>query len=163
MGRVIAPFGIKGWVKLQSLSAAPENLLHFPVWWIENDGGWRECRVDSAKVQGETLVAKLEGCEDRDAAARYRGLEVAVPRDALPDAEKNEFYWVDLIGLEVVNEAHENLGKVIRVFETGANDVRVVKGSDADERERLIPFIEDVVREVNVAGGTIRVDWASDY
>ena len=163
MGRVIAPFGVKGWLKLQSFSASPENLLRFPTWWIENESGWRECKVEDAKVQGGTVVAKLEGCEDRDEAARYRGLEVAVLRESLPAAESNEFYWADLIGLAVVNEADENLGSVTRVFETGANDVLVVKGQDANASERLIPFIEDVVRKVDIAGGVIRVDWGSDY
>ena len=163
MGRVIAPFGVRGWVKIQPFSASPESLLRFPVWWIENEGGWRECRVEKSKVQGEMVTAKLAGCDDRDGAAKYRGLEVAVPRDAFPAAEKNEFYWVDLIGLEVVNEANENLGKVVRVFETGANDVLEVNGPREDARERLIPFIADVVKEVDVAGGVIRVDWPSDY
>lgn len=163
MGRVIAPFGVKGWVKVQTFSADPENLLRFPVWWVQNGGDWRECRVEKAKVQGEAVVAKLAGCDDRDAAMEYRGLEVAIPREALPQAEKNEFYWVDLIGLEVVNEADENLGRVSRVFETGANDVLVVNDSSTGGRERLIPFIEQVVKEVSLSRGVIRVDWASDF
>ena len=165
MGRVIAPFGVKGWVKIQPFSATPENLLRCPLWWLrrQGDADWRECRVDSAKVQGDAVVAKLAGCDDRDVAAEYRGLEIAVPRESLPPAEKNEFYWADLIGLEVVNELNERLGRVSQVFETGANDVLVVDGADDDERERLIPFIESVVKEVNVAGGVIRVDWAKDY
>jgi len=159
MGRVIAPFGVKGWVKLDSFSASPENLLAYPVWWIGKDGAWREQRIESAKAQGRAVVAKFAGCEDRDHAAELRGFEVGVPRDTLPKPEENEFYWADLIGLAVVNMQDEKLGTVSRVFETGANDVLVVEG----ERERLIPFIDHVVREVNIASGVIRVDWGADY
>jgi 16S rRNA processing protein RimM len=105
------------------------------------------------------LVAKLAGCDDRDAAAAYRGKQVAIPRDAFPQAGANEFYWTDLVGLHVVNEQGEDLGEVREVLETGANDVLVVQG----ERERLVPFTELVVREVDVAGRVIRVEWSSDF
>jgi 16S rRNA processing protein RimM len=99
------------------------------------------------------------GCNDRDSAAGFRGREVAVSRSEFPQAAENEFYWADLVGLSVVNTAGEDLGVVARVFETGANDVLVVEG----DRERLIPFIEAVIQQVDLAGRTIRVDWGSDY
>ena len=159
MGRIAAPFGVKGWIKIQPFSAAPENLLAYPVWSIGGETSWQECRVDGAKVQGSGLVAKLSGCEDRDAALRYRGKQIAVPRDALPPAGANEFYWSDLVGLKVVNVANEELGTVSRVFETGANDVLVVQG----DRERLIPFTAAVMQQVDIVGGVIRVDWGADY
>lgn len=159
MGRIVAPFGVKGWVKVQPFSAAPENLLRFPTWWIGEEASWRECTIVEAKAQVPGVVAKIAGCEDRDAAAAYRGMSIAVPREALPDAGANEYYWADLIGLSVVNAADENFGTVSRVFETGANDVLVVEG----DRERLIPFTAEAVRQVDVAGGVIRVDWGADY
>ena len=158
MGRVVVPFGVQGWLKVQPFSATPENLLAYPTWWMGDGASWRECRVDEAKTQSGFVVAKLAGCDDRDAALLYRGLNVAVPREALPEAGANEFYWADLIGLRVVN-AEEELGTVSRVFETGANDVLVVEG----KRERLIPFTAEVVQQVDVKGGVIRVDWGSDY
>jgi 16S rRNA processing protein RimM len=104
-------------------------------------------------------VAQLLGCEDRDAATALRGKEVAVPRAALPAAKENEFYWADLFGLKVVNVVGEELGVVVRIFETGANDVLVVRG----ERERLIPFVAAVIQKVDLASGIIRVDWGADY
>ena len=88
-----------------------------------------------------------------------RGQDVAVSRDDLPQAGANEWYWTDLIGLAVVNTAGDELGRVARIVRTGANDVLVVEG----ERERLIPFIEDVVREVDLAAGVVRVDWSADF
>ncbi len=159
MGCITGPFGIKGWVRLRPFSAAPQNLLAYPVWWIAEDAGWRERRVEAAEMHNAAVAAKLAGCDEREAAARLRGREVAVPRDALPKAAPNEYYWADLAGLKVVNEQGEDLGTVSRVFETGANDVLVVQGA----RERLIPFTEQVVQRVDLAGGVIRVEWGADY
>lgn len=159
MGRITAPFGIKGWLKLRPFTAAPENLLAHTQWWIGDEAHWQECRVEQAKVQSGSVVAKLAGCEDRDAAMVYRGLEVAVARAVLPQPSENEFYWADLIGLTVVNVDGVDFGAVSEVFETGANDVLVVQG----ERERLIPFTEQVVKQVDMAMRVIRVDWGVDY
>jgi len=160
MGRITAPFGIKGWVKLQPFTAAPENLTAYPEWWIgSEDAGWQAIRVEQAVAQMGSVVAKLPGCEDRDAAMLYRGRDVAIARSAFPEAAENEFYFADLVGLKVVNEQDEDLGTVSRVFETGANDVLVVEG----DRERLIPFTEQVIRKVDLAGRVIRVDWGADY
>jgi 16S rRNA processing protein RimM len=163
MGRIVGPFGVKGWLKLQPLTAAPRNLLGYGAWWVEGDAGWKRCAVEKAEVHGENVVAKFEGCDDRDEAARYRGLEVSVPRSEFPQAGENEFYWADLIGLKVVNEAGEDLGTVSRVFETGANDVLVVEAANENAGERLIPFVAEVVKAVDLAVRVIRVDWGSDY
>ena len=159
MGRITAPFGIKGWIKLQPFTAAPENLQAYSQWWIGGEGAWQEYRVEGMEVHSAAVVVKLAGCEDRDAAALFRGREVAVPRDALPETAANEYYWSDLVGLKVVNAENEDLGTVSEVFATGANDVLVVQG----DRERLIPFTEEVVKRVDLAGGVIRVDWGRDY
>ena len=159
MGRILAPFGIKGWVKVQPNTAAIRNLLDYRTWWVGSEGGWREIAVAEAKVQGDTVVARLAGCEDRDAAAALRGKTVAVPRAALPAARSGEYYWADLIGLAVVNAGSQQLGSVVGLLQTGANDVLVVQG----ERERLIPFIADVIRNVDLASGVIQVEWGADY
>jgi 16S rRNA processing protein RimM len=159
MARIAGAFGIKGWVKVQTFTETPDSLLAYPSWWIESTGGWRECRIEKAEVHSNSVVVKLAGSDDRDAAALFRGKQVAIPRDAFPAAGANEFYWTDLIGLSVVNMQDEDFGKVSEVFETGANDVLVVEG----DRERLIPFTEQVVKQVDIAARVIRVDWGSDY
>jgi 16S rRNA processing protein RimM len=159
MGKVLAPFGVKGWVKVQTLTETPESLLRYPLWWVEADGNWRECQIEQAKVQTAGLIAKPAGCDDRDAAIRLKGQQVAIPRSAFPEVGANEYYWGDLLGLSVVNMQGENFGAVSEVFETGANDVLVVQG----ERERLIPFVAAIVREVDIAQRVIRVDWGADY
>ena len=159
MGRVSGPFGVKGWIKLQPFTAEPKSLLAHRVWWFESASGWAEREIERAQVQGDAIAAKLAGCDDRDAAALLRGQQVAIPRSELPQAGENEFYWADLVGLNVVNLEGDDLGRVSRVLETGANDVLVVEG----DRERLIPFIEQVVQQVDLSSGVIRVDWGSDF
>jgi 16S rRNA processing protein RimM len=159
MGRISAPFGVKGWVKVQPNTAAARNLLAYKTWWLEGDGDWRSIAVSEARVHGTAVVARLEGCEDRDAAAALRGKHVAVPRAALPGTRSGEYYWADLIGLAVVNGAGQALGRIAGLLRTGANDVLVVAG----ERERLIPFIADVIREVDLAAGVMRVEWDADF
>ena len=159
MGRITAPFGIKGWVKVQPFTRVPENLLAYSSVWVAMGSTWQEHTVEHAQVQGTSIVAKLAGCEDRDMATRYGGRELAISRAALPEPAQNEFYWADLIGLQVVNLEGKKLGRVHDIFETGANDVLVVTG----DRERLIPFTEQAIKQVDTAGGVIRVDWSSDY
>ena len=159
MGRIAAPFGVQGWIKIRPLTAAVRNLMDYPQWWIGGDGDWRLSPVAEAKVQGRAMIARLEDCGDRESAAALRGREVAVPRAALPRTRDNEYYWADLVGLNVVNAEAQDLGRVTRILPTGANDVLVVQG----ERERLIPFIAQVIREVDQDAGVIRVDWGADY
>jgi 16S rRNA processing protein RimM len=159
MGWISTPFGVKGWVKVQPNTAAAGNLLAYQTWWVGREGDWQEIAVAEARVQGRVLVARLEGHDDRDAAAALRGKSVAVPRAALPRTQSGEYYWADLIGLAVVNGSAQALGRVTGVLQTGANDVLVVAG----ERERLIPFIAEVIRDVDLAASVVRVEWGADY
>jgi 16S rRNA processing protein RimM len=160
MGRVAAPFGVKGWVKIAPFTESPATFARYRRLWVGRQGEWREVTVEEAAVHGVSVVARLAGCDDRDAAARLKGAELAVPREALPAAGPDEFYWADLVGLEVVNGAGQSLGRVAGLFSTGANDVlRVGEGRD----ERLLPFVAAVVRKVDLAARRIEVDWELDW
>ena len=159
MGRIAAPFGIKGWVKVQTFSEDPGALLEFDSWRIGREDQQRDYVVAESQDHSNTLVARLEGIDDRDQAFALRGLEVSVSRSALPDPVENEYFWADLIGLEVVNQQGAVLGRVDSLMETGAHDVLVIKGT----KEHLIPFIDAFVGTVDVAAGTITVDWGEDY
>jgi 16S rRNA processing protein RimM len=162
MGRVTVPYGVRGWVKIHTLTANPDSLREYPVWRLGRGGQWRDVRVLASRVHGNTLVAQLEGVADREAAAALRGTDIGVPRAELPPAAEGEFYWADLIGLDVVNTEQHEFGRVARILQTGANDVLVVAGKTGD-RETLIPFIADVIRQVDLAAGRIVVDWGEDY
>jgi 16S rRNA processing protein RimM len=159
MGRIAAPFGIKGWVKVQTFSENPGALMEFDSWRIGREDQQRDYAVAESQDHSNTLVARFEGINDRDQAFALRGLEVSVPRSALPDPADDEYFWADLIGMEVVNEQGMVLGRVESLMETGAHDVLVIKGS----KEHLIPFIDAFVGKVDVAAGTIAVDWGEDY
>jgi len=159
MGRITAPYGVKGWIKIHPYTEAIEGLTRYAEWWLGKQGEWRKAVVIQSRPQGKTLVAKLQGCDDRAAAQLLKNLHIAVERSHLPAAKEGEYYWADLIGLEVVNLRGEALGVVSALFATGANDVLRVQG----ERERLIPFIPQVVREVSLDAAAIRVDWGLDY
>jgi 16S rRNA processing protein RimM len=160
MGRVLAPFGIKGWVKVESYSDSPESLLARRGWWLGRDGDWAEVRVVGTELHGSRLVARFEGCETPEAALAYRGREVALMRDALPPPGKNEFYQADLIGLEVRNVEDELLGTLTGLFSNGAHEVMRVAGA---EGERLLPFIPQVVRDIDLGARRIHVDWGKDW
>lgn len=164
MGRVIAAFGIKGWVKVKAFTETPDGLADYPVWWLENlagKPGWTPIRVEDTVLHDKGFSALLEGCVDRTAAERLHGVNVGLPRAELPVLE-GEIYWIDLIGMAVVNPKGEHLGRIESLMETGANDVLVVK-PDGEVPARLIPFIPQVVHDVDRDGRKVTVDWELDY
>lgn len=164
MGRIVAPYGVYGWLKVLPDTEALDGLFDYDTWWIGKQDNWRAVIVEQAKIHNDVLVVKLVGVDDRDQAFACKGLQVAVPRDALPEPEDNEYYWSDLIGLAVKNQQSVDFGYVADVFETGANDVLVVKtGKENGNIERLIPFIDQVVVEVDLQAKTMLVDWDADF
>jgi len=160
MGRVAAPFGIQGWIKIQPFTDELDGLAGYSEWWLGDGVTWRQVAVTDCAVHGATLIAKLDGVADRNASAAIKGQQVAVPRALLPKPGHDEYYWSDLIGLAVTNLQGEALGTISSLLETGAHDVLVVKQG---EQERLIPFIEQYVIKVDLPSGQVRVDWGIDY
>jgi len=161
MGRIAAAHGIRGWVKIQPFTEHLDSLLDYRTWWLgQEHGPWREVEVGQCEVHNKTLAAQLPGCQDRTAAEKLKGLLIAVPRSSLPKQDEGEYYWSDLIGLAVVNEAGITLGTVTTMLETGANEVLSVRGESG---EILIPFVASAIKQVDLKNRTIRVDWAVDY
>ena len=159
LGQVIGLYGVKGWVKVHSYTEPREAILDYKDWLLLRDGDWQSARLAEGKRHGKTVIARLEGVNDRDIAATYVDDNIGVPRDALPETGRNEFYWADLEGLQVVHSDGRVLGKVAYLLATGANDVLVVKG----EQEILIPFVQgEVIKDVDRATGVINVDWEWD-
>lgn len=156
MGRVRAPHGLKGWVKIQPFTQEIEGLLDYPEWWLGAEGNWQRHRVAESAVHGAMVVARLEGITDRDVAAELRGRDVAVPRAAMPESREGEFYWSDLLDMEVSDRTATKLGVVAKILETGANTVLVVV---QDDKEVLVPFIQDVIISVDLKAGRLIVDW----
>jgi len=170
MGRVVAPYGVFGWLKVLPDTEAIDGLFDYDTWWLGKDDNWREMVVETAKIHNDVIVVKLEGIDDRDAAFACKGKQIAVPRAQLPEPEENEFYWSDLIGLQVKNLQGVDFGVIEDVFETGANDVLVVKNTTVKDaaaketqQERLLPFIASVVLKVDLEAKTMLVDWDEDF
>ena len=162
LGRLADPYGIRGWVRLYPFGDDPLSWGEMPAWWIGKEGGpWQEIKLKGLKFHGEGLVVALDGVTDRSSAEALKGMLVGAPREVLPATDEDEFYWADLLGLEVVNTADEKLGKVAGLIETGANDVLRVVAEDGTER--LLPFVEAVVLKVEKDAGRIRVEWGSDW
>jgi len=161
MGRVAGAQGIQGWVKLKTYTETVDSLTEFPVWWLGDEKHpWREVSVEAFVVQSKGLTAKFPGCNDRTTAEQYTGLLVAVPRSSLPPRDEDEYYWSDLIGLEVVNLEGESFGTVDNLMDTGVNHVLCVRG---DGGETLIPFIASAIKRVDLMERVIQVDWEADW
>ncbi|MBF0257190.1 MAG: ribosome maturation factor RimM [Gammaproteobacteria bacterium] len=160
IGRISGLYGVKGWVKIYSHTRPKSNLLKYRPWYIQQDGEWVPRQLEEGRSQGKGLVAKLEGCDDRDQAAELLERDIAIKRSQLPRAEKGAYYWSDLEGLRVFTLEGVELGVVDHLFETGANDVLVIQG----ERERLLPLLMDqVIKEVDLDAGLMRVDWDPEF
>lgn len=163
LGRIVAPYGIAGWVRIHPFGDDPAAWRRLACWWFgtaAEGAGWSPRELKGLRFHGKGLVAKFAGVDDRDAAEKLDGLYVGAPRDALPQTAADEFYWGDLVGLAVENESGEALGTVDSLLETGANQVLVVRDGEV---ERLLPFVAAVVKDVAVAEGRIRVAWGKDW
>ncbi len=159
LGRISGLYGVKGWVKVFSHTSPLTNILKYTEWYLKIDDSWQEFQLETGKAHGKGVVAKLVDIDDRDVAASLINMEIAIPRDQLPDLGDREFYWTDLEGLLVRTTGGVELGRLDHLFETGANDVMVVKG----ERQRLLPYIDQVVKEVDIDAGIMSVDWDPDF
>jgi 16S rRNA processing protein RimM len=167
LGRIVAPYGVHGWVKVHPFGDGPEDWQRMERWWLSSDAegeDWQAYGLKALKVHGKGLVASFTGVDDRVAAEGLEGYYIAAPREDLPKTAPGEYYWGDLVGLQVENEQGECLGAVAELIESGANTVLVVReGEAAAMRERLLPFVAHVVKDVDVAAHRIRVDWGSDW
>lgn len=160
LGKTSGAFGIKGWVKVFSYTSPPEQIFDYRQWYIKQSGQWNPVKLKSGRPQGKGLIAQIDGIADRNAAEALGRCEIAIMRDQLPKLRENEFYWSDLIGMQVVDTKGKSFGKVKALIETGANDVLVVNGDE----ERLVPWIWDqVIQSVSLQEKLITVDWDPDF
>lgn len=170
IGRIGSPFGVKGWLKVHSFTEPTTNLLDYRKIYIGRAGDWRQVEIDSGREHGTGLVAHIKGCDDRNQAETLARLDIAIDREVLPALEAGEYYWDQLIGLKVYTQGAEGsevlLGEVDHLLETGANDVLVVKPCEGsiDGQERLLPYAPgQFVLDIDLAAGTMRVDWDPEF
>lgn len=170
LGKIVGAYGLYGAVRIHPFADDPHAWAKLAQWWLGRESeapeGWHPTQITKCKLHNESLIAELDGVSDRDAAEALKGVLVGAPREVLPPATKNEYYWADLIGLAVINVRDEPLGHVLGLIETPANDVLRVGeevGKETTGKERLLPFVKTVVLDVDVAKRFIRVDWEMDW
>lgn len=161
VGKIGAPYGVRGWVKVYSYTEPKENLFSYPLLLETGRHGWRPLAIEHFKAHGDAFVVKLHEIEDRDQAALITNGNLAVYREDLPEldpeADKGSYYWADLIGLKVYNQNGIELGETVDFFATGANDVLVVQGETG---EHLIPYVpEQYILNVDLAAKQMKVLW----
>lgn len=169
IGRIAGAWGVKGWIRVEPYAQDPQALFSSKRWFLRPPEPlppgpprvWPDLlRIIQAREQGSCVVASVQGFEDRDAAQALRGMRVFVSRASFPTPGEDEYYWVDLIGLAVVNRQGKPLGEVEGLLDTGAHAVLRVREGDA---QRLIPFVGAYVDRVDLAARTVTVDWDLDY
>lgn len=171
VGRIADAWGIKGWFKVLPHSADPQALFSSKRWFLQPPEkgpqafrGTVLLRVREAKDHSDSVVARADGVEGRDAAEALKGARIFIPRSSFPTASDDEYYWVDLIGLEVVNREGVRLGQVKDLMATGPQTVLVVAYEEGGKAlERMIPFVSAYVDKVDVPGRRIDVDWQPEY
>jgi len=182
VGRILDAWGIKGWFKVLPHSASPEALFSSKRWFLlppersakprrpTEDAAlqdWTEpllLRVKEAKDHSDSVVANSADIPDRNAAESLKGARIFVPRSSFPTPEEGEFYWVDLIGLQVVNREGVALGEVRDLLSTGPQTVLVLQAEEGGKVvERMIPFVSVYVDKVDTQARCITVDWQADY
>ena len=163
VGHITGAFGIHGGVRIKPYAANAGALLNTKRWWLDKPE-MRDVDMRQAKMQGEDVVAELVGIADRDAAEALKGTVVHISRRYFPALDDNEFYWVDLIGLDVVNREGVAMGQVKELLQNAAQSVLVLQYPSGDAvRERMIPFVAAFVDAVDLAARRITVDWQPDY
>lgn len=179
LGRVLDAWGIKGWVRIQPHSADTEALFASQDWFLQPPEarfargfsafvGCVAVQVAELKAHADGLVARFEGIDDRNAAEALKGCRISLPRSAFPEAAEGEHYWVDLIGLDVVNREGEHLGVVRDLMSTGPTSVLVLEypeqvNGEEQLAERLIPFVDAYIDKVDPSQRRITADWQKDY
>ncbi|MFP6836409.1 MAG: ribosome maturation factor RimM [Pseudomonadales bacterium] len=164
IGRIGAPFGVRGWVRISSFTEPAHNILYYEPWLLEREGTWRSRHPVEAKLHKQGCVARFSDILDRDEAARLSGAHVAVARAQLPELSAGEYYWRDLEGLDVWNQ-DVRLGVVDHLIDTGANPVFVVRDVPGENSaaesgaDTLIPFVDQFVVAVDIEAGRIYVNW----
>ena len=169
IGRITTVFGVRGWVKIYAHTDQPEAVFDYQPWLIKDAGGYKPLVVKQWRPQGKALVAHIEGIDDRDVAREQLcQRDIYVSADQLPVLPEGEYYWSQLIGLSVLAHSDNRelrLGVVSSMLETGANDVLVVSADadSIDDRERLIPWVDQFLRRVDLQAGTLEVDWDPEF
>lgn len=161
LGKLGSVYGVKGWLRLHSYTKPIENIFSYDNWLIKKNGQWQAIEKEDGKFHCKGIVIKLTGVDDREHARHFTNAEIGVIKQDLPELDNDEYYWNDLIGLEVINKDGSLLGKITEVFNpSNSNDVFIVQ---ADKKRHLIPFVNGIVDKIDLTSGKAYVDWDEDF
>ncbi len=160
IGRVGSPYGIKGWLHINSFTRPVHNIEQYHHWQLRLGNTVQPVEVTQIKAHQKRYAVKLKGIDDRDSAAMLTNANIEIPASDLPQLEDGEFYWADLIGLTALTPKGEILGTVTELMETGANDVVVI---ESPQQRHLVPYIDQYVLEVDLKKKTILINWDPDF
>lgn len=165
LGKIVSVHGIRGAVKVYSFTDPIDNILDYKSWILRREDEQITAKLQTGRMQGKVLVAELANVADRDQARELVDFEICVYRDELPELASDEYYWYQLQGLKVITQQGQLLGRVDHLLETGANDVLVVKPctDSIDDRERLLPYVDQCVLTIDLAAGELQVDWDAEF
>ncbi len=170
LGKISGVHGIKGWIKVFSYTSPRLKITEYTEWFIKNkDNTWEVTKLVDGKQQGKNIVALLDGVNSREQAEALIGAEIAIHSDQLNALSENEYFWRDLIGLSVKTINGEKLGTIDWLFDTGSNDVIIVKGTldgenGVEDKEYLLPFIfDDVIKSIDLENSLMIVDWDPEF
>jgi 16S rRNA processing protein RimM len=160
IGRFGRPHGIKGFVTVHSFTDPRDNILRYTDWHVFLNNKWQAVKLLCVETHNKAIIAQVEGYPERELVARLTNAEIAVEREQLAELEPGEYYWHQLIGMNVINQKGEPFGTVVEILPTGANDVLVVQG----EKRHLIPYLPgQYVIDINNSQQLITVDWDLDF
>ncbi|MFT6344855.1 MAG: 16S rRNA processing protein RimM [Paraglaciecola sp.] len=163
IGIIGAPYGVKGWVKITSHTHDLDGVFAYTPWLLGQVEESKDYVVDQWRTHNKGLVAKLVGVDNRDDAEGIKNLEISIKAEMLPELDDSDVYWRELVGMQVVTDKGYNLGVIKELFETGANDVLLVKANLNDafgQKERMVPYLlEQVIKQVDRQAKTVTVDW----
>lgn len=161
VGRFGRAHGIKGFITVYSFTEPRDNILRYTDWHARIANQWQPLKIVHLEINNKLILAQIEGYREREQVAGLTNVEIAVSRTQLPALEPGEYYWHELVGMQVINQQGQSFGKVIEILPTGANDVLVVQG---EEKRHLIPYLlGQYVIEVNPSERLIKVDWELDF
>lgn len=160
VGRFGRPHGVKGFITVNSFTEPRENILRYTDWHGFISKQWQPLTLSHVEVNNKSILAKVEGYGEREQVTALTNVDIAIRREALPELSPGEFYWYELLGMSVTNLDGKNLGSVVEIMPTGANDVLVIDG----EKRHLIPYVPEIfIRSVDKSKRIITVDWDEDF
>lgn len=160
IGKVGAPYGVRGWVKVNAYTDPITNLLNYKNLYIQHQNEWQPAEVEASKPHGTQIAVKFKGIDDRDTAQRFTNDMMAIDREQLETLPEGEYYQNDLIGFSVETQEGVWLGTLVEFMATGANDVIIV---ETEQKRHLLPYINDVIKHIDPDDKKITVDWDPDF